>query len=212
MPAQRVTSNSPWHIILVLDDSGSMSGQPAQDVNAAVTAMIEEFNILSMGSKPYFRISIVSFGSSAQVLCEYQSEQQVNVSQVAAFAGNSGSTDAAAALEATYNLLMRNPGNPTDFVPYVFFMSDGAPDDEGGALAASAKLKSMSIPAGTPRVVTIGLGSSVNDNFMRQLATNTELYKHLQNSKEITKFFPAIGTLTGTKTGTDAVDTAIVNL
>ena len=211
MPADRITSKSPWHIVLVLDDSGSMQGDPVRDVNEAVTAMTDEMKIISGGLKPYFKISIISFGSRPEVICEATSEQAVDLSKAAALKGDSGTTDAAAALNEVIALLQRSPGQPTDFTPYVFFLSDGAPDDEGAALAAGDNLKRLSISSGGPRVVTIGFGD-VKDDFMKKLATNPELYKKLAQSKEITKLFPAIGTIAQSATGTGSVDQAIMNL
>ena len=41
MPASRVTSKSPWHIVLVLDDSASMEGSPSADVNEALRELID---------------------------------------------------------------------------------------------------------------------------------------------------------------------------
>jgi len=198
--------------VLILDDSGSMTGTPADDLNNAIKSMIDEFQILSMGVKPYFKISIISFGSDFSILCEAKSEQQVDVMKATSFSGGSGSTNAAAALDEAYNLLKRNPGKDTDFIPFVFFLSDGNPDDESAALASGDRLKILSIPAGAPRVVTIGLGDDVNDKFMQKLASNSELYKHLKDSKEIVKLFPAIGTIAGSAAGAAAVEQAIVNI
>jgi uncharacterized protein YegL len=212
MPASRVTSNSPWHIVLVLDDSGSMSGNPAQHLNDAVTAMVDEMKILSGGKKPYFKLSVVSFGSRPTVLCTAESEQTVALQNIASFGGNSGSTDAASALTEAADLLARNVGAPTDFTPYVFFLSDGVPDDERAALAAGDRLKSLSLAAGTPRVVTIGFGT-VNDAFMEKLATTPELYKKLRDPREIINLFPNIGTIAASQaSGTAGVDQAIMNL
>jgi uncharacterized protein YegL len=211
MPASRVTSNSPWHIVLVLDDSGSMTGDPAEEVNNAVTAMIDELKLMSMGMKPYFKLSVITFGSRPEVVCEAVNEQSVDMNRAAALRGDSGSTDAAAALDEAYNLLQRNPGTATDFTPYIFFLSDGAPDDGTSALTAGDKLKKLSIAAGTPKLVTIGFGS-VNDDFMQKLASNPEMYKKLQDYKQIVKIFPAIGTIAQTATGTEGMDQAIMNL
>src|SRR5947209_8035764 len=129
MPASRVTSTSPWHIVLVLDDSVSMEGNPAEEVNKAVAAMIDELKLMSMGMKPYFKLSVITFGSRPDVVCEAVSEQSVDMSKAASLKGDSGSTDAEAALEEAYRLLQKNPGVATDFTPYIFFLSDGAPDD-----------------------------------------------------------------------------------
>src|SRR4051794_27651014 len=114
MPADRVWSNSPWHVVLVLDDSESMSGQPVKDVNAAVTAMVDEMKIISGGLKPYFKLSIVKFGSVPKTLAENQSEQAIDISAASSLTGSSGSTNAAAALSSAARVLDKNPGRDTD--------------------------------------------------------------------------------------------------
>ncbi|MDX6406860.1 MAG: molecular chaperone DnaK [Blastocatellia bacterium] len=211
MPASRVNSMSPWHIVLVLDDSGSMIGSPADEVNNAVTAMIDELKLMTSGMKPYFKLSVITFGTRPELVCEAVSEQAVDMNKAASLKGDSGSTNAEAALEEAYQLLRKNPGAATDFTPYIFFLSDGAPDDVDAALAAGDKLKKMSIAAGTPKLVTIGFGP-VNDDFMQKLASNTEMYKKLQDYRQIVKIFPAIGTIAQTATGTEGMDQAIMNL
>src|SRR5262245_20872808 len=170
MPASRVDSKHPWHVVLVLDDSGSMSGAPASDVNKAVAEMVTEMSALSGGGKkPYFRLSIVKFGSRPHRLAVCAGEGDIDLSQVTTLDGNSGSTNAAAALDEVQTILSTNPGQPTDFTPYVFFLSDGAPDDAPAALAAGNGVKALQISAGAPIIVTIGFGS-VNDAFMSSLA------------------------------------------
>ena len=212
MPASRVTSKTPWHVVFVLDDSGSMSDQPARDVNGAMTTMIDEMKILSQGQKPYFKISVITFGSTPAMVCEAQSEMQLDMSKIACLSGKSGSTNAAAALNDAYQLFQRYPGTQTDFEPFLFFFSDGAPDNEADALQAGDRIKNMTITAGRPRIVTIGFGSP-NDDFMAKLATNAELYKKLGSQKDILSFLPAIGTVTGTVTGGAAgMEQAIIQI
>ena len=139
-PTGRVQSAYPWHIVFVLDDSGSMSGQPAKDLNEAIQAMIDELELVSQGTKPFFKISVISFGSNSTILCEAVNEQGVPVNSITNFAGNSGSTNTSAALNDAVAVLKRNPGQVTDFEPFVFFMSDGFPDNESAALYSADQL------------------------------------------------------------------------
>jgi uncharacterized protein YegL len=209
MPAEKVTSLNPWHIVLVLDDSGSMVGVPAQSVNEAVEGMISELQLQSQGKKPYFRLSVISFGSRSQVLEEAKSEQDISIDKVARFQGNSGMTDAAAALREATALLSRNGGTSTDFTPYVFFMSDGMPDDPRAAHAAAEVLKQLNIPAGSPRLVSVGV-TGADEAFMRSIASSVELYVSCE-APQLARLFPLIGTNIGsiTEGGTKAVDQMI---
>lgn len=219
MPADRVTSYSPWHIALILDDSTSMKGEPIKDVNEAVRAMIEEMILLSGGMKPYFRLSVVRFGSTADLLCEASSEKDVDLEKIASLAGTSGATNAAAAIDIVREVLERNPGKETDFEPFVFFFSDGVPFDgtsevasRVAALSAGERLKSLKIPSGVVRLVTVGFGN-VDHAFMAELSSHNKngepRYKRLDSPKAILTFLPDIGTVAASQSaapGTSAAD------
>ena len=209
MPAERVTRHSPWHVVFLLDNSSSMQGKPAADVNLAVRGAIDEFKALSHGVKRYFIISIIHFASRVQVVCEAESEWKINLDAAASLSGNGGSTNAAGALHAARELLTRNPGEPSHYTPFVFFLSDGMPDDETETLDAARKLKSLSIPAGTPRVFTLGFGEA-KDSLMKQVASQPEMYKRFKDSGELQQFFPNIGTFVLPARGEEQAVKAIV--
>ena len=214
MTASRVTSATPWHIVLVLDDSATMSGPPSQDVNEAIKQLIEELVVASMGEKPYFKVSVVSFGSSYDTIAEAVSETdlQKDLDAVANFGGKSGSTNAAAALDEAARILTSHPGQETDFEPFVFFLSDGHPDDNSEALEAAERIKNLSLPSGTPRIITLGFGR-VDHSFMASIASNAELYKKMDSSEDIVRFLPAMGTMGSNVTGGAAgVEEAIMKL
>jgi uncharacterized protein YegL len=212
MPAPRVTGNSPWHIIFLLDDSGSMSGEPARKLNEAIDTMINEMDLISQGKKPYFRLSFIVFGSSYHVLCEEESEQKIDRAKVTSLSGNSGSTDMAAALVEAAALLKRRPGKPTDFDPFVFLLTDGNPDSHDSARKAAEALRKLEVAAGQPRLVALGLGDAVDMEFLSQVATNPELARHLRDPKDLVKFFPAIGTFVGADGGAAAIEVAIADV
>jgi len=212
MPNNRVTSINPWHILFVLDDSGSMSGSPSESLNDSMKLAIDEMKALTMGKKNYFKITVIRFGSQSSILCEAESEKDIDENSIFQFSGESGLTDMEAGLQDAIDVLNRNGGEDTDFRPYVFLLSDGEPDNEGDALNAATKLKATTIPAGKPRIITIGLGSDVNENIMRKIASNEELYVHLQNPEDMVRFFPNIGTATATGGGEEAIEQSIINI
>lgn len=211
MPAERITSLTPWHVVFILDDSGSMSGAPAASVNQALTAMIAEMEILSQGEKPYFRVSIVSFGSHARILAEAQSEQDIDVQSVATFKGDSGGTNMADGLRTAYDILQRNPGKPTDFIPYVFLLTDGFPNDRHSTAEAAKLLTSSEIAAGSPELVAIGIEGH-DAEFLKSILKNPELYKGLEDHTALVRLFPAVGTVAKSQSGVDAVNKAIANI
>lgn len=191
MPADRVTSKTPWHWLLILDLSNealSMGGVQAVD------ALIEEMKLISQGLKSYFRLSIIRPGSRPRVLTKAIGEREIDQGLVERQLRSPQSTDVAAALQEARDILLQNGGAPTDFTPYVFFLSDGAPDSVPDALAAASALKSMTVPAGTPKVVTIGFGPA-DDEFLRQLASTPEMYRRITDYRDLFTFLPPIGTL-----------------
>jgi uncharacterized protein YegL len=168
--------------------------------------------LISQGTKPYFKLSVIVFGSKPHVVAEYESEQAIDKGKVTAFAGDSGTTDMAGALAEAAALLKRRPGNPTDFDPYVFLLTDGDPDNEPNALSAAQALKSIEVAAGKPRLIAIGLGDHVKMGVLQQVATNSELAKHIQRPDDLIRLFPAIGTVVASAGGAQAVDQAIVDI
>lgn len=211
MPAERVTSATPWHVILVLDDSGSMAGEPARSLNAAVDGMFANMQAFSQGKKPYYRLTVVSFGSHPKVLAEAVSEQDIDIAAMTQFSGSSGSTDTAAALNKAIDVLRRNGGQPTDFTPYVFLMSDGVPDDDAAAVRAAETLKALEIPAGRPRLISIGT-QEADEAFMKKIASSPELYVFC-DPETLKRLFPEIGTQVGGLSGggTAAMDQVIAD-
>jgi Mg-chelatase subunit ChlD len=227
MPADRVTSYSPWHVVLILDDSISMEGDPIENINTAVRAMIDEMLLISGGMKPYFKITIIKFGDSAELVCEAASEKDVDIDMVSSLKGDSGVTNVTAALRLACEVLERHPGESNHFEPFVLFFSDGVPYDgtseqrsRQGAIQAGERLKGLTLSSGAPRLLTIGFGT-VDDTFMAELASNrlgSPGYKKLDGSRDILRFLPDIGTLAVSqsadqnRSAADAVEEGIIDL
>lgn len=213
MPAPRVTSKTPWHVVFVLDDSGSMAGDDSKVLNEALRAMIDEMTILTQGQKPYFKISIISFGSSAKSVVEGVSEADIDLDKIATFAGESGGTNMADALHLASEVLQRVPSQATDFTPYVFLMTDGHDHNPSAAADAASDLTKSDVPAGTPTLVTIGIGAGTqNEDFLKNIASDVELYKGFSDPAGLIKLFPAIGTIAHSSTGEAAIKNAIANI
>lgn len=212
MPSNKVTSRSPWHVIFVLDDSGSMTGTPIESLNLAMKETIDEMEVATMGgAKQYFKVSVIKYGSESEIICENTTETTIDVDKVFSLSADSGLTNMAEALDDAKAILERNPGEQSDFRPYVFLLSDGEPTGEDPIVSAEV-LKSLNIASGSPRIVTIGVGDDLNDSVMGAIASNPEFYKKLATPKDVINiFFPAIGTATQTATTEQDVEETIVN-
>jgi uncharacterized protein YegL len=189
-----------------------MSGLPAAKLNESLDMMIDEMKLMSQGTKPYFRLSIIVFGSGIECIAEAKSEQLVDKEKITSFSGRSGSTNMAAALREAATILQRNPGKPTDFDPYIFLLTDGHPDDPNATLDAAEGLRRLEVAAGKPRLIAVGLGEGVNMPFLEQIASVSELAKHLNKPEDLVRFFPVIGTVVSSAGGTSAVDQAIIDI
>ena len=169
----------------------------------ALQAWVNELYVATRGTMPYFRFSLVCFGTEAKVIADNVSVLEVDVSDFI-LAGNSGSTNLAAALSSVRDILLRDGAAASHCPPFVFVFTDGRPTDNHGrpteeamraALDAAAGLKVLPLACGSPFLIPLGYGE-VNDSFMSQLATKPTLYHRLPNMAALIKLLPSIGTPT----------------
>ena len=105
------------NMILVLDDSGSMSGSPIRNLKSVANNLIDSMSF-TVGST----ISIIRFtGSASTLLAQGRSASEAK-SIISSFDG-SGGTDFANALDETYYLLRNHYFNKDE--TFVIFVSDG---------------------------------------------------------------------------------------
>ncbi len=208
---KRITRKSPMHIVLAADDSQSMKGASAEAATEAMHAWVNELHVKTRGKLPYFRFSLVLFGSNATIMAEGIDVRDVDIEGFR-LDGSSGTTNVAAALREIQNVLRRD-GATADFCPpFVFIFTDGKPTDKNGrptpeaereALDEAARLKLLSLPCGSPFIITLGFGEA-KDDFLQQLASKPSLYHRLPNAQALIKILPSIGTPTVESNGTIA--------
>ncbi len=124
VPAKR------FHLVLCLDESGSMRGQKWADVLAAYkTLLSRRMNDQGLGDL----VSVVTFSLTA----ETRFSQQPIEAAPRTFTYSGGRTRFAPALQAASEAMARQPA---DVTPLLVFMSDGKPED---GRAATAKMRAL---------------------------------------------------------------------
>ena len=197
MPAPRVTSKNPLQVALVADDSGSMSGKPAQDVTEGIRDFVAKLQSFGRGEKSYFRLLFVKFGDQPTVVQDFADILTVRPDQLQV-AGNSGSTNMDRALELVAQKLESHaPTSELEPAPLVIFWSDGH-NTGGDPLSAARRIKGLTCPCGrTALLVTCGFGQP-DSSLLQAIATSPEHYKELKSVEELQVFLGNIGTLVTT--------------
>jgi uncharacterized protein YegL len=195
--APRVTSKNPLQVVLIADDSGSMSGEPAQKVTEGLQDFIAKLQSFGRGEKSYFRIFFVTFGDQPKVVHEFADVFKVTADSFQV-TGNSGSTNMDVALEwVATKMEQHRPQSELDPAPLVIFWSDGQ-NTGGDPLPAVQRIRSLQCPCGrTPLLITCGFGGA-DGKLLESMATSPEHFKPFQSAQELEAFLGNVGTLVTT--------------
>jgi uncharacterized protein YegL len=199
-----ICSKARTHLVAICDDSGSMMGEPAQAATDGVRGWIQELQAETRGRKPWFRFSMIPFGSSATALLEGVSINDVDPDGVL-LQGSSGSTNMGEALSLATSVIARCGAAPDDWPAYVFLFTDGRPDSAEEAINAASRLKSLRLPGGSPRIICIGFGAA-DEALLARLATSPEHTVMGANAEVLKALLPRLGTPTGMGNGATAAD------
>jgi uncharacterized protein YegL len=195
--APRVTSKNPLQVVLIADDSGSMSGPPAQQVTEGLQDFIAKLQSFGRGEKSYFRILFVTFGDQPKVVHEFADVLKVTADSFKV-TGDSGSTNMDVALELVATKMEKHrPSSELDPAPLVIFWSDGQ-NTGGDPLPAAQRIKSLQCPCGrAPLLITCGFGQAERA-LLEPMATSPEHFKPFQSAQELEAFLGNVGTLVTT--------------
>jgi len=194
----RVTSKNPLQVVLIADDSGSMSGQPAQDVTEGIRDFLAKLQSFGRGEKDYFKLLLVKFGDSPQVVHDFTPVLKVKPNDIQV-TGSSGGTHMDKALDLVAQEMEKNkPTSELDPAPLVIFWSDGQ-NTGGDPLPAAQRIKAIQCPCGrSPLFITCGFGQA-DKALLESMATSPEHYKQLKSAQDLEVFLGNVGTLVTTK-------------
>ena len=169
-------------VYLLLDTSGSMSGEPIEAVKNGVQVMISSLRQNPQAIETAF-ISIITFGTTADQiipLTDLASFQMVDLRA-------SGTTSLGEALRLVANKIDTEVGKTTaeqkgDWKPLVFIMTDGLPTDDWKAGLTEFKKRK------TAFTVACAAGNKADANILKQITDNV-VTLDTADSQSISKFF-----------------------
>jgi uncharacterized protein YegL len=162
-------------VYLVLDCSGSMSGDPIQAVNQGVKALVAELK-----SEPYAietaYLSVITFESTAKQIIPLT---ELMTFQPPTLTANGG-TSYGEALKLLAKCMDKEVQTASetqkgDWKPLVFFMTDGAPTDQGWEDVAT-ELKQKK-PA---NIIACAAGASADEFLLKRITENVVKLNNLQ--------------------------------
>jgi uncharacterized protein YegL len=125
--------------VLLLDVSGSMSGEPIAELNAGLTAYKDDLSADSLASKRV-EVAVVTFGGVVQTVCDFTTAEGFNPPALAA----SGNTPMGGAIREAVEMLRRRKDayrakGISYYRPWILLITDGGPTDEWQSAAELVK-------------------------------------------------------------------------
>ncbi len=146
-------------VVLLLDTSYSMSGQPIDMLNKAVKAMIAEFKKAET-METFIKLSIITFGNNGVELHTPLAEvSKIDFQSLVV----GGSTPMGTALEMAKAMIEdKSIFKGRDYRPAVVLLSDGAPNDSGWENKLDAFISNGRSSKCDRMAVSIGSGTDEN--------------------------------------------------
>jgi uncharacterized protein YegL len=172
------STSSPVDVMLVIDRSGSMSGQKIADAKVAAITFVNRMD-LSMD-----QIGVASFSSFA-TLNHQLSQSAVTVIQAISGLNAEGGTDIASGLEVAGDEILKSGHHLAANAPVIVLLSDG--QSYGDVIAVANRVKGEGI-----RIISVGLGSSAQESLLRAIASSKSDYYYAPDSTDLADIYQGI--------------------
>jgi len=178
-----VSSNAKQHVLLVRDNSGSMSGNKIDELNLASSGLIHE--LASPENKDGFLISVIEFSNGSRRELFAQSA----ITAVLPLAHAGGGTNFDSALLETISTVEGLKAQPNSdgwryLRPQVLFLSDGQ---------SSVSDKNIANIQEIADVTVIAYGSDANTGILSRIASDAQVHVIGTNGGELRKFLAQVG-------------------
>jgi uncharacterized protein YegL len=178
-------------IYLLIDTSGSMSGEPIEAVKTGLqtmqSALRKDPNALEQAY-----VSLITFATSAQQILPLTEVVKFQIPTIAASGGTSlGEALGLLATCADREVAKSSDGQKGDWKPLVFILTDGEPTDniESGLKAFKALHWSV--------VVACAAGANANAEVLRKIAGENVVSLDTTDSNSISAFFKWVSSSIG---------------
>ena len=167
------TTDRRLPVYLMLDCSGSMTGDPIAAIQVGMSVLVQELR-----DDPYALetvwLSVITFASTADQAVPLTDLNEVDVPPLEA-GGSTALGEALELLEERVAAEVRRTGGgqKADWKPMVFVFTDGEPTDSWRP--AAARLRA----ANTVNLIVCGAGPAVHDGTLRELS---ETFVHIQDT------------------------------
>lgn len=158
----------PVDFILLLDNSGSMSGTPMEEAKKACRVLVNEVIDLSTN-----RLGIISFETNPALICPIGTKKMDMCEQIDKIKTGGGTH-----MEKAFREAEKELADSTN-VKVIIVVSDGEPLDQREALRKAAELRERGI-----RIIAIGVGNSINKKVLEKLVGDG-LYYTINNMNEL---------------------------
>lgn len=170
----------PRRVVLVLDRSVSMGDGPGSPLQHARRAAV---SFVRNSASPHCPVGVVAFDHEAHTVHPLTSAATALSPAILGIAGG-GATDIAAGLRQAREVLGEDRLGPNDVV---VLLSDGG-SDPAPALAEAAAFRERGV-----RVVALGVGSAVNHELLRAIASSPDDYLHVLHAEGLARLYDAVG-------------------
>lgn len=178
-----VRARRPTDVVIILDRSGSMSGEKMEHARAAVRALLAQLG-------PQDRFALVTYSDDAIVAVPLSAvddrQRSAWLATVEAIEA-SGGTNMASGLERGLDLV--DHGRVSERVPHVILISDGLAN-QGDASPDGLVRRARRAAQGEYMLSSVGVGADFNEYVMTALAdAGSGNYYFVQDPRELTGVF-----------------------
>ena len=157
-------------VALCLDVSGSMYGQPMDELNAGVQQYLQEMQNDELASSSA-ETAVVTFGDEAVCHADFNTADKLQLEPLEA----GGLTCMGEGLEMSLDLLEKRKGQYKStgvdyYQPILVVMSDGAPNGKPALLREMTEKIQQLVEARRLTVISVGIGSAADMTVMQRLS------------------------------------------